>query len=109
MLFELRQYRTRPGQRENWVRFMEEKIVPFQTSQGMVILGQWIGEQEDDLFVWLRQFESEAERVRLYAAVYESDYWKNDIAPHVPAMLDRERMVISRLEPASAVSSAVSS
>jgi len=26
MLFELRQYTTRPGQRENWVRCMEEEI-----------------------------------------------------------------------------------
>jgi hypothetical protein len=102
MLFELRQYRTRPGQRENWVRFMAEQIVPFQTSKGMVVLGQWIGEQEDDLFVWMRQFDSEAERVRLYAEVYKSDHSKNDIAPHIPAMLDRERMVITRLEPATA-------
>ena len=103
MLFELRQYRTRPGQREHWVRFFHEHIAPFQTSKGMVILGQWIGEQEDDLFVWVRQFESEAERVRLYAEVYESDHWKNDVAPHIPALLDRERMVITRLEPAAAV------
>jgi hypothetical protein len=102
MLLELRQYRTRPGQRENWVRFFHEQIAPFQKSKGMVILGQWIGEQEDDLFVWIRQFDSEAERVRLYAEVYESDHWKNDVAPHIPAMLDRERMVITRLEPAGA-------
>jgi hypothetical protein len=108
MLFELRQYRTRPGQRENWVRFFEEKIAPFQTSKGMVILGHWIGEQEDDLFVWMRQFDSESDRVRLYADVYESDYWKNDVAPHIPALLDRERMVITRLEPAAAAA-AVSS
>ena len=37
MLFELRQYRLRPGQRDNWVRLMEEAIIPFQSSQGMVI------------------------------------------------------------------------
>jgi len=32
MFFELRQYRTKPGQRENWVRFMEEENIPFQDS-----------------------------------------------------------------------------
>jgi hypothetical protein len=99
MFFELRQYRTRPGQRENWVRFAEEEVIPFQISKGMVIVGSWTGEQEDDLFVWMRRFESEAERERLYAAVYESDHWKNTIAPQVPAMLDRDRMVITRIEP----------
>jgi hypothetical protein len=99
MLLELRQYRTKPGQRENWVSFFEREILPFQTSKGMVILGSWIGEQEDDLFVWLRQFDSEAERERLYTDVYQSDHWKNNVAPHIPALLDRERMVVTRLEP----------
>ena len=37
--FELRQYRLRPGQREAWLKFMEEEIVPFQISKGMVIAG----------------------------------------------------------------------
>jgi hypothetical protein len=34
MFFELRQYRTRPGQREKWVKFMEEEIIPFQVGKG---------------------------------------------------------------------------
>ena len=38
MFFELRQYRAKPGQREKWVKFMEEVIIPFQVSKGMVIL-----------------------------------------------------------------------
>jgi hypothetical protein len=99
MLFELRQYRTKPGQRENWVRYMEQEIVPFQRSKGMTILGQWIGEQEDDLFIWIRQFDSEEDRVRLYADVYESDDWKSRIALPIPDMLDRERTVITRMLP----------
>lgn len=99
MLFELRQYRTRPGQRERWVRYMHDTIIPFQTARGMTILGTWVGEQEDDLFVWIRQFASEEERQRLYAEVYESAEWKERIAPPIGEMLDRERMVITRLSP----------
>ena len=98
MFFELRQYRTKPGQRGNWVKFMEEEIIPFQISQGMVVLGSFIGQEEDDLFVWIRRFESEAERQQLYQAVYESDHWKNQISPRVPEMIDRERSVITRLQ-----------
>lgn len=98
MFFELRQYRTRPGQRDRWVTFMEEVIIPFQVSKGMVILGSFVGQEEDDLYVWIRRFESEQERKRLYEAVYESDYWKNDIAPQVPDMLDREAIRVTRLE-----------
>ena len=99
MFYELRQYRTRPGQRENWVRFMEEVIIPLQVSKGMVITGSFVGEEEDDLYVWIRRFDSEAERERLYQAVYESDQWKNEIAPKIPEMMDREKMVITRLVP----------
>jgi hypothetical protein len=105
-LVELRQYRALPGQRENWVRFMHEVIVPFQTSKGMKILGMWVGEQEDDLFVWLREFESEEERVRLYAEVYESDYWKNEVAPKVPEMLERGKAVITRMNTVEVASAA---
>jgi hypothetical protein len=105
VFFELRQYRTLPGQRENWVKFMEEKIIPFQVSQGMVILGSFVGQEEDDLYVWIRRFASEEERERLYEAVYESDYWKNEVAPQVPRMLDRDKIVVTRIEstPKSAI------
>lgn len=98
MFFELRQYRTKPGQRQNWVKFMEEEIIPFQVAKGMVILGSFVGEEEDDLYVWIRRFESEEDRKKLYQAVYESDHWKNDIAPQIPAMLDRDKIVVTRIE-----------
>jgi|TARA_B100000745_G_C20000236_1_gene339454 hypothetical protein len=98
MFFELRQYRTLPGQRENWVKFMEEEIIPFQVSKGMVIMGSYVGQEEDDLYVWVRRFDNEEERKRLYEAVYESDHWKNQVAPQVPKMLDRDKIVVTRLE-----------
>ena len=98
MFFELREYRTMCGQRENWVRFMEEQIIPFQSGKGMVIVGSFVGQEEDDLYIWIRRFESESERERLYKAVYESDTWKNEIAPKIPEMMDREKIVVRRIE-----------
>ena len=97
MFFELRQYRVKPEKRQEWVELMETKIIPFQISQGMVVIGSFVGEQEADLYVWIRRFESEEQRQALYARVYESDYWKNDISPQVGDMLDRERIVVTRL------------
>jgi hypothetical protein len=99
MLFELRQYRCRPGQRDKWVKYMEEVIIPYQISKGMVVLGSFVGEEEDDLYVWIRRFDSEEQREVLYAACYECDEWKKEIAPQVGEMLDRERTVITRLKP----------
>ena len=92
MFFELRQYRIFPGQREAWVKYMEEVIIPYQASKGMVIVGSFVAQQEEDLYIWMRRFESEEERVALYKAVYETDTWKNEIAPKVGEMLDRRRI-----------------
>ena len=99
MLFELRQYKTHPGQRDNWVQYMEEKIIPFQVSKGMVIVGSFVNEEDPDSYIWIRRFESEQDRERLYKEVYESDYWKNEVAPEVPSMLDRDKIVVTRLNP----------
>jgi len=99
MFLELRQYRTHPGQRDNWVNFMEEIIIPFQVSKGMVIVGSFVGEQEENLYVWIRRFESESEKERLYEDVYQSEEWLNNIAPKIPEMLDRDKIVVTRIAP----------
>ena len=99
MFFELRQYRTRPGQRDAWIKLMEEDVIPFQVSKGMVVVGSFVGQEEDDLYVWIRRFESEEEKERLYQAVYESDHWKIDLFPKVEEMLYREKIVVTRIEP----------
>lgn len=98
MFFELREYHVKPGQRQAWVKFMEEEIIPFQVSKGMVILGSFIGQEEDDLYIWIRRFENEEQRKQQYQAVYESDHWKNVIGPKVPDMLYREKIKVTRLE-----------
>jgi quinol monooxygenase YgiN len=99
MLFELRQYRIRPGKRDEWVHLMEEVIIPFQASHGMVIVASFVAEEDPDLYVWIRRFDDEEDRKRLYAAVYESDTWKNEIAPKTAQLNIREQMVITRLNP----------
>jgi hypothetical protein len=86
------------GQKENWVRLMEETIIPFQIAQGMVVIGSFVGEQEEDLYVWIRRFESEEQREALYEKVYQSETWQNEISPLVGGMLDRSKTIVTRLE-----------
>ena len=97
MFYELRQYKIAPGKMDAWVKVMEEEILPFQVACGMVITGMFRGEEDETVFVWMRRFESEEERERLYARVYDSDHWKNTIAPQIPAMLDREKIKVTRI------------
>ena len=103
MFLELRQYRTHRGQRVNWVKYMDEVIIPFQVSNGMVVVGSFVGEQEQDLYVWMGRWESEVERERLYEAVYQSDEWLNNIGPKIPEMLDRDKpAIVTRIQPTAA-------
>ena len=36
---------------------------------------------------------------RLYEAVFQSEHWKNEIAPRIEGMLDSEAMQVTRLTP----------
>lgn len=99
--YELRQYTIRPGKMEAWLKFMQEEIIPFQVAKGMVITGSFRGETDDSVYVWIRRFESEAERERLYKAVYETDFWKNTVAPQVTELIDRSKIHVQRIVPTS--------
>ena len=97
--YELRQYHVRPGKMAQWLKVMEEEIIPFQVGKGMVITGSFKGETDESVYVWIRRFESEAQREALYKSVYDTDYWKTKIAPRIPDILDREKMVVTRIVP----------
>ena len=99
--YELRQYTIKPGKMAEWLKLMEEVILPFQVGHGMVITGMYQGETDESVFVWTRRFESEEQRVAQYAAVYQSDTWKNDIAPLVGDLIDRSVIKVTRVVPTS--------
>jgi len=97
--YELRQYKVLPGRMDGWVEIMEKEIIPFQISKGMVITSSFRGETDDSVYIWTRRFDSEVQRERLYKDVYESDYWKTQIAPRVPEYLDRSAIKVTRIVP----------
>lgn len=101
MLFELRQYHIRPGKQAEWVELMENEIIPFQSSKGMVILGSFTDEEDESVYIWMRRFKDEEERKAQYDAVYGSDTWKNEIGPKIPDLMDREQINVHRLIPTS--------
>ena len=99
MFYELRQYTIVPGKMDAWVRVMEEEILPFQVACGMIITGIFRGEKDETVFVWMRRFESEAQRERLYAKVYDSDKWKNEIGPQVAGLIEPGGVHVQRIVP----------
>lgn len=99
--YELRQYEIRPGKMDEWLKLMEEEIIPFQIEQGMVIAGSFRGEEDDSVYIWIRRFESEAERERLYEAVYKSEHWLNNLTDRVGQCINRETIKVQRIVPTS--------
>jgi hypothetical protein len=97
--YEMRQYKIHPGKMDGWVKIMEEEIIPFQISKGMVICGSYRGETDDSIYFWIRRFESEEQREQQYKDVYESEYWKTKIAPKAPDYVVRGANVINRVVP----------
>lgn len=99
MYYEIRRYQIRPGRREEWVHYMEEVIIPFQTAQGMDVTASFVDDEDEDGYVWMRRFEDEADSKALYAAVYQHDRWKNEIGPMAATLLIPEEMVVTRVSP----------
>jgi hypothetical protein len=92
---------VRKGKMAEWLKLMEQEIIPFQVSKGMIITGSFRGEEDDSVYIWIRRFRNEAERKRLYKAVYETDHWKNEISPRVGNLLDRSKINVQRIVPTS--------
>jgi NIPSNAP len=102
MLFELRRYRCKDGKRDEWVALMESRIIPMQIAKGMSIVGSFVDEGDPDVYVWIRRFDSEEERKRLYEAVYKSEEWLNELSPLVDELLYRDQIEVTRLNPTAA-------
>ncbi len=109
--FEIRIYKVKPGKMNEWVSFMEKTIIPFQVSKGMVIHGSFIENSKDiflleenkrvmktnkntNSYIWIRRFENEEQKKKLYQKVYESDIWLNDIGPKVAGLIDRNSIIV---------------
>ena len=99
MVYELREYRIRKGKMKQWLKLFEEEILPFQVERGMVIAGSFTAVKKPELFVWLRRFKNEAERVRLYKRVYETERWEKLIQPRVREVMDTSSIVVTQLTP----------
>ena len=87
--FELRIYEVYKNKMPDWIKFMNEEIIPFQRAKGMEINGTFVMDSSDNFFeeggerkmfsevkgstyVWIRRFLNKDHKNELYKAVYES-------------------------------------
>ncbi|MDH5230886.1 MAG: NIPSNAP family protein [Gammaproteobacteria bacterium] len=103
MLYELRFYYIAAGKRDEFVRIMDEQIIPFQIQQGMNILGSFIDHEDADCYIWLRSYNDENDKQKLYDKVYGSDTWQKQIRPLFADLLIREKTAVHMLSPTKAM------
>ncbi|NLX36565.1 MAG: NIPSNAP family containing protein [Chloroflexi bacterium] len=97
MFFEFRQYKMDPSRRAHFAELMDTVVIPFQVSKGMIVVGAWVDQEDPSLYYWMRRFESEEERIRLYETVYQSDGWLNEVKPQLGDTV--QEIVVKRIEP----------
>ena len=61
---------------DEWERFFHDKLVEPQEKAGIKILNAYRTLEDENLFVWSRQFSSKANMAKERAAFYQSDDWK---------------------------------
>lgn len=98
-LFELREYKVWPGKMEEWLAFMEGEIMPYLISHGVIINGSFQSVEGEPAYIWIRRFDDEEHRKKLYAAVYETEVWKNEFVPKIEALIDRSATIVRQIVP----------
>jgi thioester reductase-like protein len=63
----------------------------------MVIPAMFRGEEDANLHIWIRRFDDEAHRERLYEAVYGSQEWQENYKPRVRELVDVEKTIVHRV------------
>jgi quinol monooxygenase YgiN len=102
MFYEIRHYKTEPGRRDEWVRYMENVVIPYQQSKGMTVTASFVDEEDPDGYVWIRRFDDEAHRAARYAATHDDPRWTGEIFPAVAGLLLLDRTVVIRAVPTPA-------
>ena len=98
-IIEVRVYKINPGKMAEWERFFHEKLVGPQEKAGMKIIAAYRTLEDENLFVWMRQFANEASKPAALAGFYESDHWLNTLRPELG-----EKKLIEKVETVYTVS-----
>jgi len=74
-VLELRQYTTRPGERETLISIFDRHFVESQEMEGMAVIGQFRDRRRPDRFVWIRGFSDMESRHAALERFYGGPVW----------------------------------
>jgi hypothetical protein len=90
----MRTYKTKPGQRSEFLDIFRSKSVPAHAEIGMKILGPFLSVEDPDTFFFMRGFPDLASREPMKARFYEGELWKRELENILLPMLDRYEVVL---------------
>ncbi|MGY8695106.1 MAG: NIPSNAP family protein [Verrucomicrobiia bacterium] len=74
-IIEVRVYKIAPGKMDEWERFFHDKLVEPQEKAGIKIIAAYRTLEDENLFVWMRQFSSKANMATERDGFYKSEAW----------------------------------
>ena len=96
-IFELRIYEVLDCKMDDWVTYMEQVIIPYQTDMGMRITKRYSSSDGDQTYVWMREYDSMTEYKKLTRAVYGSEKWKVEMGPMARSLINVDTMRVETL------------
>lgn len=94
MIIEMRTYKTKPGQRSQFLEIFRNKSVPAHDEIGMKILGPFLSVEDPDIFFFMRGFPDLASREPMKAKFYEGELWKTELENVLMPMLEKYDVVL---------------
>ncbi len=88
MILEIRHYKIKPGLREEFIAFFEQRNRQALRDAGMLVFGPLRDLEDPDKVHWIRAFASMEEREATKSSFYEGPVWEKDIEPKAMSMID---------------------
>src|SRR5260221_8301342 len=102
-IIELRQYKMKPGRRDDLIALFEEHFIEGQEAEGMRIIGQFRNRNHPDQFVWMRGFADMEARRKALEGFYFGPIWKEHRVAANDTIIDSDNVLL--LKPARTASS----
>jgi NIPSNAP len=94
MIIEMRTYKTKAGQRSDFLEIFRAKSIPAHVEIGMKILGPFLSVEDPDTFFFMRGFPDLPSREPMKEKFYEGQLWKRELENLLLPMLEKYEVVV---------------
>lgn len=95
-VFELRNYETRPGQRDALITLFEREFLDLQEELGARVVGAFRNLDDPDRFVWIRSFMNMETRAEALNAFYTHARWQSLRNEANATIVDNDNVLLLR-------------